>query len=151
MNFECVHSLTSPGSTAPGKVVRNAYAGIRIDETDAYCRYTIARFCQDSFAQWQHPKMFKQADTNAGSVDKDPKGSWIVVPIVRPSYSGDGPELLGFISADTHDRSSGTPKYIPESDTRVIALQLRIMDLIAELARHVIAIDVPRSGTVGHG
>lgn len=147
--FECIDSLTTQESTAPKKPQRKAYAGNKSPETDAYCRYTIARFSQDPSAKWQHPKMFGQPDNNAENLDKAPDGPWFMVPIVRPSYSGGSPELLGFISADSHDRSSGVPLYLPELDPRVIGLQCRIMDLISELARHLIAVDVPRSGTVG--
>jgi NAD-dependent SIR2 family protein deacetylase len=143
--FECVGSLTREDSTAPGKESRGAYRGSIASEGDPYCRYTIARYHRDPFARWQHPKMFGQPDNNARSLDKDLSGPWIVAPIVRPSKTGGNSELLGFISADSHDRSSGTPVYQPELDTRVIALQCRIMDLIAELARHVLAIAVPRS------
>ncbi len=147
--FTCVDSLTRQDSMAPGKKPRKAYQGLFTKEDDPYCRYTIARYHRDPFARWQHPKMFGQPDQNAKNTDKHPDGPWIVAPIVRPSKGGEDPELLGFISADSHDRSSGNPEYRPELDPRIIALQCRMMDLISELARHVIAIEIPRPASLG--
>jgi hypothetical protein len=147
--FEIVDSLTKVGAGAPGKERRGAYNKYWSNGQDIYCRYTTARFSHDPFARWQHHQMFGETDRNSEALDKDPDGSWIVAPIVRPRNFGETSELVGFISADSHDRSSGTPKDRPEPDTRVVTLQCRIMDLIAELARHVVAIDVPRSRAAG--
>jgi hypothetical protein len=62
--------------------------------------------------------MFGQKDINAEKLDKDPMGPWIVAPIVRPTNFGEAPEgseLLGFISADSHQRNPMLPGIGPKS------------------------------------
>ena len=94
IGFQCVRSLTTADSTAAGKPDRDAYVGCKADASDIYCHYTMSRFGHDPFARWQHPAMFGSPDPNSGHLDKDPRGSWIVAPIVRKE------RLLGFISAE---------------------------------------------------
>jgi NAD-dependent SIR2 family protein deacetylase len=148
--FTIIDSLTKAGKTAPGKPNRGAYT-CTTSEMEVYSRYTIARFGHDPFARWQHPAMFGQKDRDAEILDKDPAGPWIVAPIVRPTYRGSPSVLLGYVSADSHDRSSGDPKNRPEQDTRVIMLQCRMMDLIADLARHVVEVELAQSRVADRG
>ena len=118
-----MYRLADDKRTVSCKRPRGEYKGCFSTENDVYCRYTIARFSHDPFAKWQHPAMFGQEDANSRMLDKDPKGSWIVAPIVRPNNAGGSPELLGFISADSHEQISGAPKDRPDLDSRLIALQ----------------------------
>jgi hypothetical protein len=140
--FECIDSLSSEKGTYPGLSPRAAYADLFTSENDIYCRYTLARFEHDPLARWQHPAMFGNTeDGNAKRLHKDLGGPWIVAPIVRPKVNGKH-QLLGFISADSHTRNSGTPTAELERDPRVTNLQCRFMDLIAELSRHLLAQDI---------
>lgn len=144
--FECIYSLTEESSTDPEKDSWNAYKDVTATENNLYCRYTIARFSHDPFAKWQHPGMFGKPDVNCKKLKKDRNGSWIVAPIVWPSFGGKLPQLLGFISADSHDRSSDHPIDKSDRDPRGIALQCRMMDVVSELARHVIAAELREKG-----
>jgi hypothetical protein len=136
--FECIDSFTSERATVKGKPRRAAYVACRADADDVYCRYTIARYRQDPFARWQHPAMFGQNDRNAGLLDKDPDGSWIVAPIVRRN------ELRGFISADNHQPTPNGPKEKLKATPREVAFQCRVLDLVSYLAQFVIRGMSPR-------
>jgi NAD-dependent SIR2 family protein deacetylase len=138
--YVCVDSLTTPGpSTVTGQPERGFYTNCTTIADDVYCRYTKARFAHDPYAQWQHPQMFGQKDRNSAMLDKDPEGSWIVAPVVM------GRQLLGFLSSDSHEITPQGPKDKRGSDSREIILQCRMMDLLSDLAKHVLAIHTPRS------
>jgi|GEM_PF-4472068 len=62
--------------------------------SDAYCQYTILRYLRDPYARKQNRDMLDEVDSNSLSLEKDPRLSWFVAPIVR------GNTLLGFLSAD---------------------------------------------------
>ncbi len=132
--FVCIDSLTNKEATTAGKKLRCMYEGIRTPASDRYCRYTIARFLHDPHAKWQHPAMFGEIVPNCGKLDKDPKGSWIVAPIVSSRA------LKGFISADSHEPSHTGPTERTETDPRVVMLQCYILDIISDLARYVMPV-----------
>ena len=107
---------------------------------DVFSRYTLSRFRHDPFAKWQHPAMFPQGvDPRADELDKDPKGSWIVAPIVKIVRGGE-PALNGFVSADMHVPIDGKPRDQRSDDSREIALQCRALDVISDLAQYVLPV-----------
>lgn len=139
LRFRCIDSLTTSRiQKREGTPERGAYESIEVPTDDPYTRHTISRYRHDPYAKWQYPVMFdNQPDINAGPLDKDPEGSWIVAPVVRTSMLQKKPRLLGFISADRHIWTDDGPKEQPVQDQRLAALQCRFLDVIADLAQYV--------------
>jgi hypothetical protein len=132
--FQITHWLTTPDITDQGP--EKYVTGKHFSADDVYTRYTISRYRHDPYAKWQHPAMFPKPDERAKETDKDPKGSWIVAPIVR--IGGKHPGLRGFLSADMHMPTPDGPKDQRSDDPREIALQCRVLDVVSDLAQHVV-------------
>jgi len=95
-------------------------------------------------------------DTNAGLLDKDPKGQWLVAPIVRAKGRGIESvsllpkfELLGFISADCHKPIKSNKKgeqafkdlVNAEKHEQLLRYQRRVLDLVTHLLADVLTPD----------
>ncbi|MCX6590923.1 MAG: SIR2 family protein [Acidobacteria bacterium] len=116
------------------------YIGLqRTSERDVFTEHTLDRYREDPLAKWQHPaKMGGEQDPNATKLDKDPKGSWIVAPIVKSADDPAQARLLGWISADMHmPDEAGTPKDRKSEDSRERTLQRLALDVVSDLSHYV--------------
>ena len=94
--FEIERSICSVHATLNKVEIWDQYKGVRTNESDPYCNYTIARAFEQPFTELQHMSMFGEEDSNWKTLRKCKNGKWFVAPIASDD------EVYGFISADNH-------------------------------------------------
>ena len=116
-DFECVASMGLDEELDAYKGCRNAIRGAH---ANVYCQLIHGRYRTDSHARIQRPAMYGP-DPMADELRKDPKGDWIVGPVVDRART-----LVGYIAADNHVGHQHRLEPVPEN-----SFILRALDLIA--------------------
>ncbi|MEQ1751732.1 MAG: GAF domain-containing protein, partial [Prosthecobacter sp.] len=145
----CVATYSGSEFVQKNSPAEDEFIGCVSDSDDQFGSYTRHRAPTDPYARLQYPQMFGgKGDTNTGSLKKDPKGCWIVGPIVRPKFKilnsvSDDPEfeLLGFISVDSHrpigkefkDRTEFHDVVKIDKHEQLLRFQRRTVDLVTHL------------------
>lgn len=145
--FQCVYSYSASTSNINRRPKTNQYKGYIIKTTGVYSQYILDKAQSDPFARHQHSNLFGRREPNTKKLDKDPKGTWIIAPIVSHDKSS---ELLGYIAADNHCMTEKGP-IDRRPNEKIELFQKYALDLAADLLVDIfrsIKIDNNRLGKV---